>query len=70
MYWRVKNTATILSYLWLNILFDIRYIFSNKKTGNVRIGINTAASSCNVYTSRLFYQPGTISPEKNSFMAI
>jgi hypothetical protein len=70
MYWRVKNTATILSYLQLNIVIDIRYIFSNNKTGKVTINIKTVASSRNVYTSRLFYQPDTISPEQSSFMAI
>jgi len=70
MCWRVKNIATIFSYLQLNIAIDIRYIFSNNKTGKVPININTAASSRNVYTSRLFYQPDIISPEQSSCMAI
>jgi hypothetical protein len=51
MYLRVKNTVTILSYLWLYIVIDIRYSFSTIKTDNVSSNINTAASSCNVYTS-------------------
>ena len=39
-------------------------------TDNARININTVASSPNVYASRLFSQPDTISPEQSSVMEI